>query len=283
MAQFTNQAQIRYGNAVANSNIAVGEILEVLSASKTAVRSTYGQNDSVTYVVSIVNAGTVPVTGLTLSDNLGAYTFGTGSLTPLTYVEGTVKYYVNGTLQTAPAVTTAPVFTITGITVPAGGNATIIYEAMVNQYAPLDAGSSITNNANISGGGITPVTVDEIVRAQTAPLLTITKSISPVPVTENGTITYTFLIQNGGSADADAASGVTVSDNFDPVLTNLTATYNGTPLVAGTDYTYNETSGEFVTTAGRITVPAATFTQDATTGIWAINPGVGTLVVTGTI
>lgn len=283
MAQFTNQAQIRYGNAVANSNIAVGEILEVLSASKTAVRSTYGQNDSVTYVVSIVNAGTVPVTGLTLSDNLGAYTFGTGSLTPLTYVEGTVKYYVNGTLQTAPAVTETPVFTITGITVPAGGNATIIYEAMVNQYAPLDAGSSITNNANISGGGITPVTVDEIVRAQTAPLLTITKSISPVPVTENGTITYTFLIQNGGSADADAASGVTVSDNFDPVLTNLTATYNGTPLVAGTDYTYNETSGEFVTTAGRITVPAAAFTQDATTGIWAINPGVGTLVVTGTI
>lgn len=283
MAQFTNQAQIRYGNAVANSNIAVGEILEVLSASKTAVRSTYGQNDSVTYVVSIVNAGTVPVTGLTLSDNLGAYTFGTGSLTPLTYVEDTVKYYVNGTLQTAPAVTETPVFTITGITVPAGGNATIIYEAMVNQYAPLDAGSSITNNANISGGGITPITVDEIVRAQTAPLLTITKSISPVPVTENGTITYTFLIQNGGSADADAASGVTVSDNFDPVLTNLTATYNGTPLVAGTDYTYNETSGEFVTTAGRITVPAAAFTQDATTGIWAINPGVGTLVVTGTI
>lgn len=283
MAQFTNQAQIRYGNAVANSNIAVGEILEVLSASKTAVRSTYGQNDSVTYVVSIVNAGTVPVTGLTLSDNLGAYTFGTGSLTPLTYVEGTVKYYVNGTLQTAPAVTETPVFTITGITVPAGGNATIIYEAMVNQYAPLDAGSSIANNANISGGGITPITVDEIVRAQTAPLLTITKSISPVPVTENGTITYTFLIQNGGSADADAASGVTVSDNFDPVLTNLTATYNGTPLVAGTDYTYNETSGEFVTTAGRITVPAAAFTQDATTGIWAINPGVGTLVVTGTI
>lgn len=283
MAQFTNQAQIRYGNAVANSNIAVGEILEVLSASKTAVRTTYGQNDSVTYIVSIVNAGTVPVTGLTLSDNLGAYTFGTGSLTPLTYVEGTVKYYVNGTLQTAPAVTAAPVFTITGITVPAGGNAMIIYEAMVNQYAPLDAGSSITNNANISGGGITPVTVDEIVSAQTAPLLTITKSISPVPVTENGTITYTFLIQNGGSADADAASGVTVSDNFDPVLTNLTATYNGTPLVPGTDYTYNETSGEFVTTAGRITVPAAAFTQDATTGIWAINPGVGTLVVTGTV
>ena len=42
MARFTNQAQLRYGDAVANSNIAVGEILEVLSATKTAVRSTYG-------------------------------------------------------------------------------------------------------------------------------------------------------------------------------------------------------------------------------------------------
>ena len=36
MAQFTNQAQLRYGNSIANSNIAVGELLEVLSASKTA-------------------------------------------------------------------------------------------------------------------------------------------------------------------------------------------------------------------------------------------------------
>ena len=73
MARFTNQAQIRYGDAVSNSNIAVGEILEVLSVTKTAVRNTYGQNDSVTYIVSIVNAGTVPFTGITVTDNLGAF------------------------------------------------------------------------------------------------------------------------------------------------------------------------------------------------------------------
>ena len=50
MARFTNQAQLRYGNNVANSNIAVGEILEVLSATKTAVKNTYNQNDTITYV-----------------------------------------------------------------------------------------------------------------------------------------------------------------------------------------------------------------------------------------
>ena len=54
MARFTNQAQLRYGNEITNSNIAVGEITEVLSATKTAVRDTYGQNENVTYVISIV-------------------------------------------------------------------------------------------------------------------------------------------------------------------------------------------------------------------------------------
>ena len=46
MARFTNQAQLRYGNEITNSNIAVGEITEVLSATKTAVRDTYGQNEN---------------------------------------------------------------------------------------------------------------------------------------------------------------------------------------------------------------------------------------------
>ena len=93
MAIFTNQAQLRYGNAVANSNVAVGEILEVLAATKTAVRKTYGQNDRVTYVVSIVNSGNTAMTGLTVADDLGAYAFGTDTLVPLTYVADTVRYY----------------------------------------------------------------------------------------------------------------------------------------------------------------------------------------------
>ena len=53
MARFTNQAQLRYGDEVTNSNIVVGEIREVLSATKTAVRETYGQRDNVTYIISM--------------------------------------------------------------------------------------------------------------------------------------------------------------------------------------------------------------------------------------
>lgn len=187
MARFTNQAQLRYGNNVANSNIAVGEILEVLSATKTAVKNTYNQNDTITYVVSIVNSGNTAINGLTLSDNLGAYTFNTNTLVPLTYVNNTAKYYTNGTLQAAPAVTQGPPLSITGINVPAGGNATVIYEAALNEYAPLGTEASVTNTATVSGTGITPVTAAETVNAEAAPNLAITKSVSPVPVTENGT------------------------------------------------------------------------------------------------
>ncbi len=226
MARFTNQAQLRYGNSVANSNIAVGEILEVLSVTKTAVRKNYTTDDTVTYVISIVNSGSTAITGLTLSDDLGAYTFNTGTLTPLGYVDGTIRYYTNGTLQTAPTVTAGPPLTVTGISVPAGGNATIVYEAALNEFAPQGLEAGITNTVTVSGTGITPITAEETVNALAAPRLTITKSVSPVPVTENGTLTYTFTIQNYGSVAATADTGVVITDTFDPILRNLTASYN---------------------------------------------------------
>lgn len=283
MARFTNQAQLRYGNAVANSNIAVGEILEVLAATKLAVRQTYGQNDSVTYIISIVNSGTAAINGLTITDNLGAYRFNALTLTPLTYIEGTVNYYVNGTAQPAPAVTPGPPLTVTGINVPAGGNVTVVYEAAVNEYAPIASGAELTNAAVITGGGITPITVSDTVEVETVPLLTITKSVSPVPVTENGTLTYTFLIQNMGNAPADAATGVVVTDSFDPLLSGLAVSFNGTAWTEAVNYTYDETTGSFTSNTGQITVPAATYEQDAATGAWVVSPGVSTLVISGTV
>ena len=213
MAQFTNQAQLRYGNSVTNSNIAVGEILEVLSISKTAVKNTYHPGGTVTYIISIVNSGTTPITGLTLTDDLGAYAFSTTSLTPLTYLDNTVKYYTNGTLQA------------------------------VNQYAPLTNESFITNTVTASGDGITSITAKETVNAEALPLLGITKSISPVPVTENGSLTYTFLIQNEGNVPANEATAVIVTDTFNPILSNLTVTFNGSTWTEGEDYTYDKTTG----------------------------------------
>ena len=284
MAQFTNQAQLSYNNATINSNVAVGEVLEVLTAAKTAVTETYSQGETVTYAVSAVNTGSTPLNGIAVSDDLGAYTFGEATLYPLSYVDGSARLYINGVLQTAPTVTEGPPLAISGITIPAGGNMVLIYEATVNSYAPLGEGDSIVNTATVTGGGLsTPLTVTETVTPVSAPMLTITKSISPVPVAENGVVTYTFVIRNNGNAPADAAANVTLSDTFLPVLSDLTVLLDGVTLTPVTDYTYAVTEGNFATVPGVITVPAATYTQDPTTGVWSIIPGVTTLTVTGTI
>ena len=54
-------------------------------------------------------------------------------------------------------------------------------------------------------------------------------------------------------------------------------------MAEGTNYTYDTTTGLFTGTAGGITVPAATYTQDPVTGAWGINPGVSTLMISGTV
>jgi uncharacterized repeat protein (TIGR01451 family) len=286
MAQFTNQAQLTYNNFVTNSNIAVGEILEVLSATKTAVQDTYGRDDRVTYLVSIVNSGTTAQSQLTLTDNLGAYSFGTMNptqLVPLTYVEDTVKYYINGVLQPTPPVIAGPPLVISNITIPAGGNVLIAYEAQTNQYAPITTGARILNRVTISGNCISDITVEETVLAESEPLLSITKSVSPVPVTENGVLTYTFVIQNTGNTAATVADAAVITDTFDPILTNLSVTFNGATWTEGANYTYNVITGLFATLPGQITVPAATYTQNPVTGVWTTNPGVSTLVVSGVV
>ena len=136
MPTFTNQATLSYNAGVANSNIVTGEIIQVLSATKTVLDSGYRPGDPVTYIVTLVNSGTAPYTGLTVTDDLGAYTLGSTTVYPLDY-SGNVNYYVNGTLQPEPAVTQGPPLVFSGISVPAGGNALLIYQATPNGFAPL--------------------------------------------------------------------------------------------------------------------------------------------------
>ena len=285
MPAFTNQATLRYNDTVTNSNIVSGEVVGVISATKTALVDLYGPNDSLTYVVSIVNSGTAPYTGLVVNDDLGGYPFGQdGTLYPLSYVAGSLLYLVDGTAQPTPVVDGGPPLQISGINLPAGSNATLIYQAETTQYAPLAPQSTINNTVTVSGGGLsTPVTAEETVAIRDDANLTITKGISPVPVAENGRLTYTFVIQNQGNTAAVATDNLVVTDTFDPILSGLTVTLDGVTLVEGTDYTYNAATGEFATVAGRITVPAATVVQDSTTGVWGLTPGAATLTVSGTV
>ncbi len=284
MAVFYNQANLSYNGGNTNSNIVTGEILEVLSTTKTAVNPTYSTGDTVTYVISIINSGNTPFSGLTVTDNLGEYSVGTGTAVPLTYVDGTVNYYQNGVLQTAPTVASENPLTITGIDVPANGNTIIIYSATANETAPLSEDSTIVNTATITGPGVmTPITATATVTAATEPVLTISKGINPTTVTENSRITYTFTIQNIGNREAVATDNLVVTDTFDPILENIVVTINGDTATEGTEYTYDPETGLFSTVEGVVTVPAAQFVQNPTTGEWTVTPGTTVITVVGTI
>ena len=283
MAIFTNQATLSYNNTVTTSNVTTGELLEVLSVTKTALQSTYGPGDAVVYFIQLVNTGTAPFTALTVSDDLGAYDFDGATVTPLDYVDGTLRYFVDGVLQSSPTVTAGPPLAVSGITVPAGGSALLVYEAQPNAFAPGGAGAAITNIATVSGGGLSaPLTAEATVTTASAPYLTISKSLCPLTVTENGQLTYTFWLQNSGSAPAVATDNAVITDTFSPILSGLTVTFNGEVWTEGVDYTYDEATGAFATLPGHITVPAATFTQNAS-GVWVSEPGTAVLRVTGTV
>lgn len=283
MATFYNKATLTYNDVSTDSNIVSGEITEVLAATKTALDDEYGAGCPITYVVSLTNTGSSAFTGLTVSDDLGRYANGTSSLTPLTYIANSARLFSNGTLQTAPAPSSTSPLTFTGISVPANGNVLLIYKAAANEYAPLGTGASVTNTVTISGAALpSDVTASAVVNHENAPELSIVKTLSPETVTENSEITYTFVIQNRGGATVTAADNAAVTDTFDPALQNITVTLDGAPLAEGTDYTYNQLTGLFQTTAGRITVPAAEYSQ-ATDGTWSTTPGVTVLKVTGTI
>ena len=284
MAIFTNQATLTYNGNTTNSNIAYGEILDVLVATKTAVEGSYTPGQLVTYVVTLRNTGAAALTDLVVTDNLGGYDFNGTTVYPLTYEAGSITQFTNGVPQAAPAVVAGPPLVISGVTVPAGGDVVLVYQARANEYADPTVDGVINNTVTVTGDGLSaPITATEAVTAEPQPDLTISKSITPAQVVDNDRVTYTFVIQNTGNQAVVATDNAAITDTFDPILTALTVTFDGVAWTQGVQYNYNEATGLFTTVPGQILVPAATYSQDPVTGAYATNPGIATLVVTGTI
>lgn len=282
MATFTNRATLSYSGGTANSNTVTGTVNETLAINKAALNDTYDGSSRLVYVISLVNSGTGALSGITLTDDLGAYEAASGTVYPLRYVTGSAAYYVNGVLQTELIPITAEPLVFSGLSLPAGANAILVYEATVTEFAPLATDGNIINTVTASGSLAEDVTASETVTAAIGPRLSITKALSPTTVGEDGSLTYTFIIENSGNEAAVATDDVTVSDLFDPILTLTSVTLDGTPLAETTGYTYNASSGQFDTVPGVITVPAATYTQNPD-GSFTVIPGTAVLTVSGTI
>ena len=255
-----------------------------MAVTKTAVEGSYTPGTLVTYVVNLRNTGAAPLTGLTVTDNLGGYDFNGVTVYPLTYEADSAVLFANGVLQPTPAVTAGPPLIVSGISVPGNGNVVLVYQARANTFANPAVDGSIDNTVTVAGDGLsTAVTAVESVAAESAPVLTISKSITPSQVVDNDRVTYTFVIQNSGNQAVVATDNAAITDTFDPILTALSVTFDGVSWTQGIQYNYEETTGLFTTVPGQILVPAATYTQDPITGEYSVTPGIATLVVIGTI
>ena len=196
----------------------------------------------------------------------------------------TFALFTDGVPQAAPTVVAGPPLVFSNITVPAGGDVVIVYQAQANAFANPAVGGTIDNTVTVTGDGLSaPITATETVGAAAEPMLTISKSITPSQVGDNDRVTYTFVIQNSGNQAVVATDDATITDTFDPILTALAVTFDGIVWTQGVQYNYNETTGLFTTVPGQILVPAATYVQDPVTGAYTATPGIATLVVTGTI
>jgi len=286
MAQtIQNQASLNFqyngqtGTAV--SNIATAVLQDPLSISKNSVSDTYRAGGEITYALSVTNSGSTSLSNVTVVDDLGTYTVGSTSVTPLTFVSPAILYVdgvYSGTLT--PTIETDKI-TFLIPTLGAGANAIIIYNVSVNDGALLESGSVITNTASVTADGISaPATDENTVTVEDYAAVEITKSMTPSAVVDDSTITYNFTIYNYGNTEA---TDIVLTDNFNPAPTNITVTVDG-EIVDPSDYTYENNTLTLPTgTDLSLSLPAATSTQNPVTGEVTITPSTLNITVTGTL
>lgn len=283
----TNRATINYNNgtalATAVSNTTEAIISEALSISKTALSDTYRVGDYLTYVISLNNTSESTAANVTVTDDLGSYVFNDSIITPLDY-GGSAQLYVNGifvSLITPTVIENGIVFSIDSI--PAGGNAQIIYNATVNEFASGAAGAQILNTASVEfecdcvcNQGSSD---SETVTADTFAELRLIKSVCPNPIICGERITYVIDVYNYGNIAADE---VVLTDTFIPPLEDIAITVDGVDIPES-NYSYVDgvLTLPAATSGYALSVPAATYTQNPESGAFESIPGHIRIIISG--
>ncbi len=285
----TNQATLTYNygteSGSAQSNIATTMLQGPLTLAKHVLEPTYRFQDELSYTLIVKNTSSIALSNVSIVDNLGTYPVaGTTNVTPLEYV-GPANLYIDNVFSsvitpTVSADNSSLTFVINSIA--ALSELLIQYKVKTNEYAGLATGSSIHNTATATADGITtPVTAEATTTVEDYAEIQIKKDMSPNPVVNGSSITYTFLIENYGNAQA---SDIILRDTFHasgvPSLLNITV--DGVPFTEF-DYTDGVLLLPGLSSTYNFNLDPATITTDPATGVTTLKPSSHTVVVTGRI
>lgn len=282
MPQIQNQASLTYlygenSQGTALSNVATTNLEGPVTINKTALQESYRGGTQITYIVTITNSGDCAGTGYTLTDDLGTFTNGTCTSTPLNYV-GPAQLYIGGQFygDLTPTLAQGSVtFDIPAL--PCNTSAMLIYVAEVNQCANLAVGASIDNTVTLTGGNLCEDLTDtNVLDVAVYADVDIIKSMTPNPFVSGGTLTYTFDLLNYGNTEA---TDIVLTDVFNPAPETIAVTVNG-EVLSPASYSYVNGVLTIPATAG-VTIPAAEFVLNNC--CYATTAGQTEIVVTGVV
>lgn len=276
MATINNIASVTYSfgrseTASAVSNTATTNLIEEYSISGTKITNneTFRNGENLTYQISISNDGTSSLYNVTVSDDLG------GSTNPLTFLDGSGTYNINGITAGLIPTGVRPLVFVLPSPLASGETATITFIARVS--SGLDSSvESITNTATITanedsttGTSITvsPNPTVTISRGEFADV-TLTKDVSSSQITTGETFSYKITLSNSGNLDA---TGIIITDTLPDgfVIDSIISETDGvTTTFSASDYSVDSSTNTLTLPSGStlsITVPASSNGVNGTT------------------
>ena len=286
-----NRAQLSYtfsgseGSAVSNQTTTTLLDQYTMSVTKDTLTPEVRAGGNATYIVRVDNNGAGTLSDITVRDNLGAGRHhesdrdrGHESNAPLTYVEDSAVFYLNGTEVDGTAQTNRRGVTFeTDTPLEPGDNLLIIYAATLDPAQTERVRNTATVTASTGSSSDREITECDTatVRPITFASVSMFKSADRDTVVSGDTLTYTFTLMNTGF---DAANEITLTDEFPEEFTVTSVSYTSdcdTTPVSSDDYSIDRDTLTLPASGSDlvIRVPAATHA----------GPGITTITVTGTI
>lgn len=266
----------------ANSETVISNVTDLIVSdsivlTKESLETNYFLDSNITYIISIENNSELPLFNVRLKEDLGTYPTDDSPIyvTPLKYMD-TFKCYLNGkikNIENPKSYSDKIVFEIDCI--PKASTLIIVYLCKANAKAPLSKNDSITNTSYllipsmqksvVASSAITPLEKADI------------KIIKQIKKISESGVDFNLSIYNYGNTPA---TNVIIKDTFEQSFSKLKIFVNS-QSVKNSDYSYLSNKLTFPTASSdySISVPAATFSRDKTSGKFSINPGVMNILI----